>query len=70
MKFCLPLLFIAGPASAHIGHFGELAGHDHWIAATAIGAAIAVSGLSWWKDRKAKDQATNEKPQDEEAQDA
>ena len=30
--------------SLHLGHLGELAGHDHWVAGAAIGA-IAVAGL-------------------------
>lgn len=32
----------AGPALAHPGHLIELAGHDHWLAGVAIGAAIAI----------------------------
>lgn len=38
----LPLLIAAGPAVAHAGHLGELAGHDHWVAGAAIGIAIAL----------------------------
>lgn len=29
-------------AAAHPGHLIEAAGHDHWVAGIAIGAAIAV----------------------------
>lgn len=36
---------MALPAQAHIGHIGEAAGHDHWIAGIAIGAA---AGLAIW----------------------
>ncbi len=32
----------AAPAHAHVGHLGEVAGHDHWVAGIAIGAAVAV----------------------------
>lgn len=37
-----PLLAAAAPARAHVGHLGEVAGHDHWVAGIAIGAAVAV----------------------------
>ena len=32
---------------AHLGHLGDLAGHDHWAAGAAIGAAIAVGVWGW-----------------------
>ncbi|SLN29987.1 hypothetical protein PSA7680_01415 [Pseudoruegeria aquimaris] len=32
-----------GLAAAHTGHIAEVAGHDHWVAGAAIGAAIAIS---------------------------
>ena len=45
-------LILSGfPAHAHIGHVGELAGHDHWIAGIAIGAA---AGLAIWGALKGK----------------
>lgn len=54
MRFALPLilLFAAHPAFAHVGHLGDLAGHDHWVAAGALGIAglVAVWGLA--KGRK------------------
>lgn len=43
---------VAGSASAHPGHLIEAAGHDHWAAGVAIGAAIAIS---IWGAIKAKD---------------
>ena len=40
------LLFIAcllpAPAWAHLGHVEAMAGHDHWIIAAAIAAALAA----------------------------
>ena len=54
MTRILPLLLLLpGPALAHFGHLGEVAGHDHWVTGAAIGAA-ALAGL-WgaWKDRHA-----------------
>ncbi len=38
--FAFPL--VAGAAQAHPGHLVDAAGHDHWMAGAAIGAAIAV----------------------------
>ena len=37
---------LATPVFAHVGHLGEVAGHDHWIAlgGLAIAAGIAVFG--------------------------
>ncbi len=36
------LTLTAGAASAHPGHLTELAGHTHWVAAGAFGAAVLV----------------------------
>ena len=40
------LLFLACllpvPAWAHLGHVEAMAGHDHWIIAAAIAAALAA----------------------------
>lgn len=33
----------ATPAMAHWGHLGEVAGHGHWIAVGAIGAAALLA---------------------------
>ena len=46
------LLFSAAPASAHVGHVGPLAGHDHWVAGVALGAALAVSIWGTLKGKK------------------
>lgn len=37
---------LATPASAHVGHLGEVAGHGHWIAAGALGAAALAAWLA------------------------
>lgn len=42
----------ASPALAHPGHLGTLAGHDHWIAGAAIGAAIAAGLIGALKGRR------------------
>lgn len=36
------LLISTGTASADPGHLAEALGHNHWIGAIAIGAAVAV----------------------------
>ena len=52
-------------AQAHWGHFGELAGHGHWIAAgLAAAASVAVAGLAISLPRKASE-ATDEAVPDE-----
>lgn len=56
-RFLLPLLLLGTPASAHVGHLGEMAGHDHWVAGIALGAAI---GVSLWGALKGK----TDKPED------
>ncbi|MCY4179807.1 MAG: hypothetical protein OXC60_09120 [Litoreibacter sp.] len=55
-------LFFAAPAQAHVGHWGEAAGHDHLIAGIAIGVAI---GVSFWGALKGK----KEEEPEEEAED-
>ncbi|SEP83985.1 DUF6732 family protein [Thalassovita taeanensis] len=62
----------AGQAAAHPGHLAEVAGHGHWLAGVAIGAAIAI-GLWQGLKGKGKDEAASdeaEAPCDEELQDA
>ena len=36
------LLPVAGPALAHPGHLVEAAGHNHWLAGAALGAAVVI----------------------------
>ncbi len=42
------------PALAHLGHVGEAAGHDHWVAGAAIGIAVGIGIWRAAKDRKAR----------------
>ena len=59
----LSILFavIATPALAHVGHLGEVAGHGHWIAAGALGAA----GLAAWLAGKGKKAEADAEPEEE-----
>ena len=52
LRLTLALLITASAAHAHPGHLAGLAGHDHWVAGAAIGAAIAIGILSVLKGRK------------------
>lgn len=38
-------LLASGPAFAHAGHIGELAGHSHWIAMGALAGAAAIAAI-------------------------
>ena len=67
----LSLVALAGtalPASAHPGHLAGLAGHDHWVAGAAIGAAVAAGIWAALKGRRKPqsdaDSAENPKPQE------
>lgn len=62
-------LLIGAPAFAHVGHLGEMASHDHWVAGAALGAAIAVSIWGALKGKKDADTAEAEpsEGQEEEA---
>lgn len=48
----LALVLLPGAAAAHPGHLGQLAGHSHWVAGAAIGAAIGIIALGWAKGGK------------------
>ena len=39
----LPLAVLAAPALAHPGHVAEAAGHSHFVALAAFGAALGVA---------------------------
>jgi hypothetical protein len=58
MRILLSLLLLPTTASAHVGHFGGMAGHDHWIAGIAIGVAV---GVGLWGALKGK----KEEPEEE-----
>ena len=54
-------------AQAHWGHFGELAGHGHWIAAgLAAAASVAVAGLAISLPRKASEETDEAVPDEAE----
>ncbi len=59
MRILLPLMLFPVPALAHVGHLGEVAGHDHWIAGIAIGVAV---GVGLWGALKGKKE---EEPEEE-----
>ncbi|MEV8467385.1 DUF6732 family protein [Fluviibacterium sp. DFM31] len=64
---CLSLL-AATMAQAHPGHLADLAGHDHWVAGAALGAAIALGAWAALKGRR-KDQPSQAEADDTPAAD-
>lgn len=68
MRILLPLVFIATPAAAHVGHIGEVAGHGHWVAGAAIGIAAAIT--LWGVLKGKKEVAPEEDATDEEEAEA
>lgn len=56
----LALLATSGPASAHLGHLGELAGHSHWTGAAALAGAVIAAGILAVKGRKKTAKAKEE----------
>lgn len=63
----ITVVMIPGAASAHVGHLGELAGHDHWVAGAAVGAAAAITIWNVLKGkRKPADAAPEEDPETQE----
>ena len=64
------LLFVAcllpAPAWAHLGHVEAMAGHDHWIIAAAIAAALAAGAVAALTGSEAQD-SEGEEPEPQEA---
>ena len=61
-------VFAGSTAVAHPGHWGELAGHDHWVAGAAIGLAGLAALWGALKGKKPKeDLAPEEDPEEEPA---
>lgn len=62
MRYALTLMMIltAQSAMAHVGHLGELAGHDHWVAGAAIGLAILLGLREALKGRRDDPQEEDE----------
>lgn len=52
MRLALTLIALPGAALAHPGHVTEVAGHNHWLGAAALGLAIAVAVWAALKSRK------------------
>ncbi|WP_099826668.1 DUF6732 family protein [Oceaniglobus indicus] len=48
--FCI--VAMPGRAMAHPGHLADAAGHDHWIAAAALGLAILLGVGALVRDRR------------------
>jgi len=61
--FAIACIAAPGAAFAHVGHVGQLAGHDHWIAAAALGLAAAAWAAAKLKERAEEPEA--EAPADE-----
>ena len=62
------LVLLPGSALAHVGHLGDVAGHNHWVAGAAIGAAVVIGLYGAWKGRK--EAKAEEKPAEDEPQEA
>lgn len=50
-------IILPGGAWAHVGHLGSVAGHDHWVAGAAIGAAAALTIWGLLKGKRDADRA-------------
>lgn len=61
----LILMLSANAASAHVGHLGELAGHDHWVAGAALGLAILLGLREALKARKDDAEKASQEAEDE-----
>ncbi|MFZ3580600.1 DUF6732 family protein [Loktanella sp. DJP18] len=61
----LVLIFTTTSAAAHPGHLVDAAGHNHWVAGIALGAAgiaIALGALKGRKDKKKSEPKGEEQP--------
>ena len=67
LRLTIVLAVIGTPAAAHIGHLSGLAGHDHWIAGIAIGAAIGVGLWGALKGRKEDPEPEEIEPEEDPA---
>ncbi|WP_438988039.1 DUF6732 family protein [Marivivens donghaensis] len=61
----LILLLTANAASAHVGHLGEMAGHDHWVAGAALGLAILLGLREALKARKENAEKASKETEEE-----
>lgn len=61
--FLISCLLVPTAASAHPGHFADLAGHSHWIALGALAAAGALT--AWIAGQKDKNRDEDEEDAEE-----
>ena len=54
------LIFASTAVSAHPGHVADLAGHNHWVAGAAIGAAVIIGVWGALKGKRKTDTETEE----------
>lgn len=67
LYFAIPTA-IPGAALAHAGHVADLAGHSHWVAGAAVGAAVAIAAWAALKGRrKTEPEDTISEPDGQEA---
>ena len=68
MTRCLFFLacILPAPAWAHWGHVEAMAGHDHWIIAAALAAALAAGAVAALKGSETQDRE-GEEPEAQEA---
>ena len=65
MRLILMLLLLPSSALAHVGHLGELAGHDH--IAIGVGIGVLIGAAVWGKLKgEAKAEDDGETREDEE----
>ena len=57
------LMAAGGPAQAHPGHLVEAAGHNHWLAGAALGAAVVIG--AWAAIRGLRRPAAEAEPEAE-----
>lgn len=65
LRLMMPALVLAvpgGPALAHVGHLGDIGGHDHWVAGAAIGAAVVIGLYGALKGRRKASGVPGEPP--------
>ncbi|WP_371156651.1 DUF6732 family protein [Jannaschia sp. 2305UL9-9] len=73
LTLAVPAAFATTPARSHTGHFGELAGHDHWVMGAGLAAIGAAAAAAWLKGRKARSEeeaSSDEDTADEQEQTA